>query len=296
MAKRPFKAGERHHWWPQSLSKNWANSEGLITESRPNTGSTTATPLRAARISDGHNIKVGDPWNTTFEEWFDRPDSEFPRIVQILEKLRELDQKARPEGEARVGLHILSDEDSELLCECLVSLAVRSPKFRAQAMSVVTELRGSVPKPEYKALSAGNIHQTYGHLRRNIGAWGKYLVIYSGNQEFIFGDGFYNNLSPAAMDIMGKTILVPLTPNMSVALYSVRGRPGTPNVATIEATADLVSLLNMTVQIYSKDCLYSRSQPPELLSHFMQNEYLVYESPDPVQGFLDEIKELTSRY
>ena len=86
----------------------------------------------------------------------------------------------------------------------------------------------------------------YAH-RRAVQAFsmrGKIAVIYSPKREFIFGDGFYHNLTSPSAVPTSPQILAPLTPEISV-IYAIPMRYSTePQLSTLVIDADEAVMLN----------------------------------------------------
>ena len=289
MANRPLIPGERHHWWPKSLSQYWTDDEGLISRIDTEGKISRSTPIATARISDGHNIRLGSPWDTTFEQDFDRPDSSFPRVVALLESLVEVHFQCGPTQESGYCAHACEESDLNTLCECLVSLAVRSPKFRQGVVGFVQYVRSSVPKEELKRLIAINMRQTYSLIIENSLGHGKFLVLFSNSGEFIYGDGFYHNLSSGSQHMSNSRILIPLTPRIAVLYAMPTEYMVEPRLVTLEAGDEMVSMVNETVQIYSKECLFYRFEQPGLTDYFLRREHLEYSSKDLIETLVEQI-------
>lgn len=63
-----------------------------------------------------------------------------------------------------------------------------------------------------------------------------------------------------------------------------------PKLMTRVANRELVMFFNETVQIYSKECLFYRSEKPRLSEHFVTREHLEYAcDDDPLDQLLDGI-------
>lgn len=284
MTKRRFIPGERHHWWPKSVSQYWADGAGRIGRIDPLGNVVRSTPTRTARISDGHNLRSGSPWDTTFEHLFDGPDGSFPRVVELLEDLTSTPSESRD-----FIRHEISEQDLQVLCECLVSLSVRSPRFRDQVRAFVDQLRSDVRKEEYKQLAAVNMQQTYFWLMRSMNGLGKFLVLRSDNQEFIFGDGFYNNITLGSQNLFNTRILLPLTPWLAVLYASPMEYMVEPRLVSLRTTDEMVSIINETMQIYAKHCLFFRYDQPDLSDYFLCREHLQYAEGDPIAALIERI-------
>jgi hypothetical protein len=238
MSKRALIPGERHHWWPKSLSQHWTDAEGMISRIDTEGKVSRSKPTATARISDGHNIRIAPPWDTTFEQYFDRPDSSFPDVTNLLKFLVASHRERASVKESGHCVHACKESDLQCLCECLVSLAVRSPKFRQGILATAQYVRSHVPKEEHKRLIAANLWQTYSLIIRNKLGGGKFLVLFSGSKEFIFGDGFYHNLSHNSQYMFGCRILLPLTPKITVLYVLPMEYMTEPRLVTQEASDD----------------------------------------------------------
>src|SRR5690606_11016925 len=64
---------ERHHWWPECLSKHWADPDGGVHWLRPDGSEQRAKPAAFGVIGNGHFIKLGreagetTAWDQNFE-------------------------------------------------------------------------------------------------------------------------------------------------------------------------------------------------------------------------------------
>jgi hypothetical protein len=105
----------------------------------------------------------------------------------------------------------------------------------------------------------------------------------SPRKEFLYGDGIYSNISIGSDDFRNTRILAPITPNIAVLYALPVERVVEPRIFSVEADDDLHSLVNTTTQIYSKNCLFFRGDPPELSEFFRRGEHLRYENQDPIE-------------
>src|SRR3546814_11094345 len=88
-----------------------------------------------------------------------------------------------------------SDELFGQMIESLISLAIRSPMTREACVSLAEHFRGPLPERERNSLITMNMRDMHGSAVKNFGMHGKATAILSPNREFIFGDGFYHNLT-----------------------------------------------------------------------------------------------------
>lgn len=295
-----MKRSARHHWWPKSLSQYWTDEKGHIHRIDCDGKDVPSTPQTLARISGGHNIVFDNPspWDESFESYFDRPDGNFPTVVRWLEEIvaSHIPAKKNQAGPYFCP-HECGDDDLLRLFECMLSLAIRSPRFRSGAVQFAESLRGSIEKSEQKRLAAANLRQSYSILTNDLWADGKYVLffiperkrIFSKRLEFIFGDGFYHNLNVATQNLFGVKMLLPLTPSIAVLHTRPMQYNPAPRLMTSIADPNLVKLFNETMQIYSKDCLFYRSAKPKLSEHFTTGEYLRFDRFDPIDELIHTI-------
>jgi hypothetical protein len=59
--QKDIRIGENHHWWPISLSKGWARTDGRINTISQFGVPKAYAPKEIAKIEDGHNILIGGP-------------------------------------------------------------------------------------------------------------------------------------------------------------------------------------------------------------------------------------------
>ena len=133
------------------------------------------------------------------------------------------------------------------------------------------------------------MNQTYGSFIESLKSGGKIVLLFTDTKEFIFGDGFYHNLVSNTDNAVFTRILAPLTPRLAVLYTCPMAYNPDPPLVTRRAKDDLVQLINSTVQIYSKECLFYRSEVPELSRHFTSHEHLEYNSGDPVDDLIKNI-------
>ncbi len=244
-------------------------------------------PQKLGKISDGHNILFENesPWQSTIEHFFDEPDQNMSKIVGWLSSFKK---------ENTTDFLYLSqereDENLDTLRECIISLAVRSPKYRNAQNSFVESFRGKLEKTESKRLIAANINQKYKTLINNSKGTGKFAILFSEKDEFIYGDGFYTNINAATEHLNGLKIVIPMTPFITVVWSSPTAYQSYPRLISIEANSDIVEIVNNSVQVYSKEYLFYRSQQPRLIEHFKLGEHRVYDHrTDPVARLIDSL-------
>lgn len=291
MKKRIVIKGEKHHWWPKGLSKYWENERGLVQRINFKGKVIASKPKEFAQISDGHNILFENesPWQSTIEHYFDEPDQNMAKIVGWLTSL-----KSEFKTENTTNFLYLSqareDKNLHTLRECIISLVVRSPKYRNAQNSFVESLRGKLEKAESKRLIAANIDQKYKTLVRSSKGAGKFVILFSELFEFIYGDGFYSNINATTEHLSGLKIVISMTPNIAVIWSSPMFYRSYPRLISIEADKETVEIVNNSVQVYSKEYLFFRTQKPSLIEDFKLGEHRVFgHQTDPVARLIDSM-------
>jgi hypothetical protein len=290
---------ERHHWWPECVSSHWAAKDGTTGWIKPDGTSIRVPPKNLGLIGNGHHIKLsrhpGDSthWDTSFEREFDAADSNFPKIISWLSSLN-CDYKPSQKLRDRFLEQLPDDDVLRKLTECVVSLAVRGPMTRKASVSLADRLRGSIPKKEREALIGLNMRNSQRTISDSIGSNAKFAVLFSQGKEFIFGDGFFHNLT--AVTPMVPKILAPITPNLSVIVTRPASFTVLPRLSTIVLTEDEVNQCNHAVQVYSCQAIYFRNHQPDVVEAFTCNEHRKYTDPDnPIDNLLCSIPGIPPR-
>lgn len=139
-------------------------------------------------------------------------------------------------------------------------------------------------------LIASNIHQKYQTLVQHSKGAGKFALLFSEKYEFIFGDGFYSNINASTEDLFGLKALIPMTPHIAVVWSSPMAYRSHPRLISIHADKETVEIVNNSVQVYSKEYLFFRSQMPYLSNDFKRCEHRVYDhKTDPVDRLIDSL-------
>jgi hypothetical protein len=219
-------------------------------------------------IGNGHHIKIGTdpsvncPWDESFELEFQTADENFPQIIDWLDTLDRCDPPFDRPIASRIVHQSAPDDQFNLLIECLISLAARSPMHREQGVALAEHYRGPLPERERNGLIGMNIRHTHRNAVRAIGGGGKMMVIFSPEREFIFGDGFFSNLTVQGQHWHHPKILAPVTPWLSVLFVRPMRYMTEPRLVTLVASPDETDALNYAVQVYSRNSLFYRSELP----------------------------------
>ena len=130
-----------HHWWPEVVSQTWADPKGFVNRLQPDGSTQRAPPRKFGSIKNAHTIKLSpDPsvrtvWDEEFEKEFDHADNAFRSFIDWLKSLKYPDHVSTVHWYERFLSYQLERARLETFTECLVSLAVRSPKSRREAAS-----------------------------------------------------------------------------------------------------------------------------------------------------------------
>ncbi len=274
---------ERHHWWPECISARWADEAGGVTWLLPDGSERRARPDAFGVIGNGHYIKLSRTagettvWDQNFEDEFQNADGQFPAVIAWLEGL---DYEVRPDGPRRDRFlpQPATDEQFRQLVESLTSLAIRSPMTREAVVSLAERLRGPLLERERNTLITANLRDMHRRAKQAVSKRGKATAIFSPDREFIFGDGFYHNMTSGSMAPSMPRILAPLTPRLAV-LYAVPQRYTVePRLSTLVISADEAEGLNKVVQIYAGEALFYRADRPELIEEFQRGKHLSFSS------------------
>lgn len=273
-----------HHWWPRCVSSRWAAEDGTTGWIRPDGTCKRLPPHHLGVLRDGHHIRLGDRgasthWDSSFENEFDRADSNFPSVISWLEG-RGRTYVPAPHFRERFVEQPAADEQIRLLTECVVSLAVRSPMNREASVASAEHLRGPLENRERETLIALNMRSSQRLASDSIGANAKFAVLFSSGKEFIFGDGFFHNLTAVVNRPQFPTIVAPITPNVTAVITRPMSYMVRPRLSTMVLNEAEVDVCNAGVQVYARNALYFRRDQPRIDDAFARAQHLRYSDWD----------------
>ena len=275
MKQKPLKT-ELHHWWPRTLADHWAASDGMVSVIRPDGTVHRAPPGSFGAITNAHHMKMGGPWDSTFEPIFNEPDNEMAAFVQWLATLEaSLATPDRPMLE-RILPQSFPDERAAQIARVTASLLARSPSIRASIKRTTEYYRrgfGLADPTADKALIAANQRGLYDAYRNRM-MRGRWAVLFSDEKEFIAGDGFLHNF-PASQDALnsGLKLVLPILPTATIVYMSPMQYPSEPRLVALRLGADEVERLNAITQVYVSGFLFYRDEKPELGEAFQRGEH-----------------------
>lgn len=210
-------------------------------------------------------------WDHDFEGDFHAADASFSTLIKWLETCRPgcKDGSLRDRFEPTFA----SESQLRMLTECVVSLAVRSPLHRESLIPWVDPDSTWRTIRDEQILIPANMADNQRRFADQIGTHAKFAALYTDKREFIFGDGFFQNLHGQVLP-PDPRVLVPLTPTMAVVIYRPFSMMVEPRLSTIALTDSEVQVCNHFVQAYSKNELFFRSELPVLDAVFTCREHL----------------------
>ena len=246
-------------------------------------------------IHDGHTVKLSDVpthWDVSFEDDFRNADSVFPKLLKLLQQLPYNEYRPQTEITDRFLGVAVPKEIILTIQECILSLVVRSPKYRNHLHQFNVAIHGrdgrTVEKTEKKLINL-NLRHAFDNLRKSMGGRGKFALLFS-KKEFIFGDGFYSNLSSTSQIPPNAFALVPLLPNLAIIYHSPTSYVSDPQLVTIELNAEETKSINDATMIYSKNCVFYRSEQPDINVSFRAREHHSIDGFSPyLNSFLETL-------
>lgn len=296
MTRKPLKT-ELHHWWPRTLADYWSASDGMVSVIRPKGDVHRAPPGAFGAITNAHHMKLGGPWDTTFEPQFNQPDGEMSDFVDWISTLNALTVGGDRPMLERIVPQLLCKKRQQQIARVVASILARSPCIR-HSIKIGTEYSrrqfGLTDPTPNKNLIAANQCGLYDAYRKRMEASGRWAVVFSDEKEFITGDGFLHNF-PASQDGIsgGKKLVLPILPTATIIYMLPTQYPIEPKLVTVRASADEVTSLNKIVQVYAKDFLFFREEKPELIDAFKIGQHRIFEyhGDDWLDSLLDDLSQ-----
>lgn len=269
----------------------------MVSVIRANGEVRRAPPGAFGAITNAHHMKVGGPWDSTFEPIFNRPDSEITDFVNWIFTL----EAARVESDRpmldRILAQPLPQDRLQQMARIVASLLARSPRVRF-VIKLGTEFYreefGLADPTADKNLIAANQRGLYDAYRTRMENSGRWAILFSDNTEFIAGDGFLHNFPASAHGInTGKKLILPILPTATIIYMHPMSYPPEPKLVTLRIDRDEVAQLNHFVQVYARDLLFYRSEQPILSAAFRCGEYrgFQYNQDEWLDGVLDDLSQ-----
>lgn len=268
--------GQKHHWFPEALSKVWAGEDGKIARTNVRGHTRRFHPGGLGYGRDNHNIlwEGGSPWDATFEPAFDAADNAFPATVRWLEGVA-----SAHEAGARTWSVSIDEAPRADLAECLASLIVRSPRTRMRSEKSIrqfqVEAMGFAEAQNVHQTAGGNLQHLQAPFASHIRTGGKFAFLLASEGSFLFGDGFLHNFNPTLDRPLSPVAMVAFTPKVAVLWFCPSSYPSFPKGVSLMLSPEEVAGFNDIVQIYAKDSLFHVGEAPRIHPAFESGEHMI---------------------
>jgi hypothetical protein len=268
MPMKPLKT-ELHHWWPRTLAEHWRDDKGMVSTVLRSGEVKRAPPGAFGARTNAHHIKIGGPWDSTFEPVFNTADAQMNSLITWLLTLETATGVSRRSRQERIRAQELPVKQCRQLAAAVSSLIARSPRTRASIAATATHWRKEMGIERAEAdepLIAMNQRGLYDAYYRMTEQSGRWAVLFSDAKEFIFGDGFLHDF-PASADVLHapRRAIVPLTPTIAIVYAYPMRYPSEPRLVTLRLDPEEARFFNDALQGYANEFLFYRSQHPELI-------------------------------
>ena len=247
----------------------------MVSVIRPNGTVHRAPPGAFGAITNAHHMKMGGPWDSTFEPIFNEPDNEVAPFVRWLGTLEASLASHDQPMVGRILPQPLPDDRAAHIARVTASLLARSPSVRASIKRTTEYYRrgfGLTDPTADKTLIALNQRGLYDAYCKRM-MRGRWAILFSDEREFIAGDGFLHNF-PASQDALnsGLKLVLPILPTATIVYMSPMQYPTEPRLVTLRLGAEEVEQLNAITQVYACDFLFYRDDKPEPSEDFQRGE------------------------
>jgi hypothetical protein len=266
-----------HHWWPRGLSQFWEDGEGGVTALNPDGSERRSSHDQFGAITNAHAVKIDGPWSFSFEDAFDKIDSRIGTLITELLAFDAPAEECNRQG-TKFKSHEVADEFLDAAGKLMASLIARCPRNR-NSIAKTTEYHQSRfghPNPKAdKNLINLNLRSSLQYIQNHFKG-GKFVLAFSDNKEFIFGDGFYTNMATESRIGHLKSV-IPITPVMALIFSKPSQYFTYPKFVTCRLDGYFVDLINELTMVYSGRNIFYRSQKPQVGDGFNRGEFLQYE-------------------
>ncbi|KEO90547.1 hypothetical protein EH31_10695 [Erythrobacter longus] len=268
----------------------------MVSVIRPDGAVHRAPPGAFGAITNAHHVKIGGPWDSTFEPIFNKPDNEMADFVQWLATLETAIQAPNRPMVERIAPQPLPEERATQLARITASLLARSPSIRASIKRTTEYYRqnfGLANPTAEKSLIAANQSGLYDAYCKRM-MYGRWAILFSDELEVTAGDGFLHNF-PASQDALnsGLKLVLPILPTATIIYMSPMQYPTEPRLVTLRLSANEVKQVNAITQVYASNFLFYRGDKPEVTEAFRCGEHrqFQYHGHDWLDPLLDDLSQ-----
>ncbi|HEX7706455.1 MAG TPA: hypothetical protein VF701_08365 [Thermoanaerobaculia bacterium] len=151
---------------------------------------------------------------------------------------------------------------------------------REASVALAERYRGPLPNRERESLIGGNMRNAQRLAADSIGCSAKFAALFSEGKEFIFGDGFFHNLTAVVSRPQSPKIVAPITPDISVVITRPFAYMTEPRFSAAFLSDENVDDCNQAIQVYARRALFFRNERPAVDEAFARSEHLQYSHPD----------------
>ena len=267
-----------HHWWPRCLSKFWKGEDGEVRCIKPD-GKIKTSKKRIKGFGSYLNWhkktdQISDWWpKEKIEYLFQKADDDFPDVIEQLETLS-TDKRVQHETNLQTGGKLIDADDYQKLYHCCASLIVRSPCFRnriSQGIEKYPWFQNS--NHGLQETVVGNIERSFDKIESLIARSGKKFCFYAEENEFVFGDGFFNSATMSVTTISPSYFagIIPLTPKIAFGFRTPSLGYSGFRLLTIGRTS--VENINRLTMGYAKEHVFFRNGQPKIIDEYKVNEF-----------------------
>lgn len=269
----------------------------MVSAIRPDGSILRAPPGKFGGITNAHHIKIGGPWDSTFEHIFGQSDSDLNEFISWMFTLEAMCTEGdRPMLERILAQPLPSDRQAQM-ARISASLLARSPRVRYVIELGINDNReqASLLDPAANnSLIAANQRGLYEYYLRLMQRSGRWAVLFSDSAEFIAGDGFFHNFPASEVSIhSGRKLILPILPTAAIVYMNPTTYPSEPKLVTLRVDRGEAAWLNGLVQIYARRTIFFRSEKPVLSDAFRCGKHreLEYNQHEWLEGVLDDLSQ-----
>lgn len=269
---------KRHHWWPQTQSRFWTATDGLVNVARPDGTSFKANPNNIGVESELYTrFASDDSKDTSIEEWFanaiDGPARAMIDYLSDTSKVRRRRFRGDPaQAETcrqlgfivtdEIKFIVLPDEIRIAIARYISALLVRHPSYLAKLIDFHKNDKASHLDARDSALD--NMIYLYDQYERVIRKSVLMITRRNSSSEYLYSDGGLVVEEPWRKRYgIPFDIHAPLTPDIAVQVLPMPFLDDDLSTASfVDMTNQGVARMNRIALGSAKRFVFSRQSPP----------------------------------